>query len=163
MEQPKASRPLNMPAAASLYLWRYAKAKEDLDRACGEGVFVPTLVPVHKKGETKAGRAIAYTSGLPTIVPECELVFIVRRKRGSFRGKEERDVAALSGETFREALAGCIRPFHWQDLNVHLIPTEFARKAGKIIDGLDRTLPRADFEVIRTDGFVDIDLPSVAS
>lgn len=160
MEEPKASRPLSMSATASHYLWRYATAKEDLDKTCGEGVFVPTLVPVHKKGETNVGRAFAYTSGLPTIVPECEWIFIVRRKKGFLRGKEEREVAALGGETFREALSGYIKPFHWQDPSVQLIPTELARKAGKVINDFERTLPRSDFEVVRTDGFVDIDLPS---
>jgi hypothetical protein len=105
MEQPQASRPLSMPAAASLYLWRYGKSKAELERTCGEGVFVPSLVPVQRKGETKAGRFTVYTESLPTILPECEWVCIVRRKTGFFRLKEKHDVSVISSETFRECLA----------------------------------------------------------
>jgi hypothetical protein len=148
-----------MPAAASLYLWRYAKAKEDLERACGEGVFVPSLVPVHKKSDTIAGRATVYTEGLPTIVPECEWVFMVRRNTGSLRSKKKHEVTAISVETFREMLAGYIRPFHWHDPDVQIISPESAEKAGKIVRAIDRTLPRSEFEVIGMDSFVDIDLP----
>jgi hypothetical protein len=39
------SNPLHMAAADSLYLWRDSKAREDLQRACGEEIFVPQLVP----------------------------------------------------------------------------------------------------------------------
>ncbi|HWY53050.1 MAG TPA: hypothetical protein VNZ03_01215 [Terriglobales bacterium] len=157
IEQPNFSRPLTMPAAASLYLWRYGKAKEDLERTCGEGVFVPSLVPVQRKGDMKAGRATVYTEGLPTIIPECEWVFIVRRKKAFFRSKK--DVAAISGQTFREVLTGHIKSFHWQDPNVQIIDTESAEKAGKMISAIDHTLPRSEFEVIGTDSYVDIELP----
>ena len=158
MEQPKASRPLSMPAAASLYLWRYGTAKADLERTCGEAVFVPSLVPVQRKGETKAGRATVYTEGLPTIVPESEWVFIVRRKKGFFQLKREPEVAAIRLENFRETLAGCIKPFHWKGPEVQIISVESAEKAGKIVRGIDRTLPGSEFEVIGPDSFVDIDL-----
>jgi hypothetical protein len=160
IEQPNSSRPLSMPVAASLYLWRYGIAKEDLERACGEEVFVPGLVPVHRKGETKAGVATVYTESLPTIVPQCQWVFIVRRKRTFFRSKQGHDVAAISFETFREMLVGYLKPFHWQDLSVEIIGPELAEEAGKIIRAIDRTLPRSEFEVIGADSFVDINLPS---
>src|SRR5262249_13570711 len=144
---------------ASLYLWRYGKAKEDLQRTCGEGVYVPSLVPVQRKGDTRAARATAYTEGLPTIIPECEWVFIVRRKKGIFRSKKKHDVAALSFETFREALAGYVKPFRWQGPDVQIISPESAEKAGRIISAIDHTLPRSEFEVIGMDSFVDIELP----
>ena len=161
MEQPNFSRPLSMPGAASFYLWRYGNAKDDLQRTCGEGIFVPTLVPVQRKGDTRAGRAIAYTEGLPTIVPECEWVFIVRRKRGFRlrRPRKEHEVAAISAETFRGKLEGYIRPFPWQDPEVQIIYSDSAEKAGRVIAAVDHTLSQSEFDVIGTDSFVDIDLP----
>jgi hypothetical protein len=158
MEQPQASRPLSMPAAASLYLWRYGKSKEELERTCGEGVFVPSLVPVQRKGETKAGRFTAYTEGLPTIIPECEWVCIVRPKKGFFRLKEKHDVSVISSETFREVLGTYLRPFQWENPIVQIISPEFAEKAGKVIHSIERTLSRTEFEVIGMDSFVDIEL-----
>jgi hypothetical protein len=129
IEQPKFSRPLTMPPPDSLYLWRYGKAKEDLERTCGEGVFVPSLVPVQRKGDARVGRATVYTEGLPTIIPECEWVFIVRRRKAFFRSKK--DVAAISAQTFREMLTGHIQSFHWKDPNVQIIDAESAGKLAK--------------------------------
>ena len=141
IEQPNSSRPLSMSTAASVYLWRYAKAREDLERTCGEGIFVPRLAPVQRKGDTEAGRVIAYTEGLPTVIPECEWVFIVRRKKGFFRSKKEDEVVAMSADTFRETLANYIRPFHWKGPDVQIINPELADKAGKITRSIERTLP----------------------
>lgn len=163
MEQPNSARPLSMAAASSTYLWRYVKGKEDLQRSCGEAVFVPSLVPVQRKGDTRALRATIYTQGLPTIVPECEWVFIVRRRKGLFRSKKEQEVAAISVETFRELLAGYMKPFAWQGLQVQIISPEVAENAGKIIGAIERTVSRAEFEIIGMDSFVDIDLPTVHS
>jgi len=163
IQPPYASRPLKMPDQASLYLWRYARAKEDLERTCGEGIFVPSLVPVRRKGNTTADRAISYTEGLPTIVPECEWVFLVRRKRGFFRSKQEHEVTAISAETFREKLAGYIRPFDWKDPSVQIINPESAQKAGRIIRAIELALPRSEFKVIAADSFVDIELPTTPS
>lgn len=159
MEQPKASRPLSMPSAASFYLWRYGTAKADLERSCGKDVFVPSLVPVQRKGESKAARATVYTEGLPTIVPECEWIFIVRRRKGLFRLKGKHDVSTISSETFREMLGSHLKPFHWPDPLVQIIGPESAEKSGKIVHAIDRALPRSEFEVIGTDSFVDIDFP----
>ena len=159
MEQPQASKPLSMPAAASLYLWRYGKSKAGLEKTCGERVFVPSLVPVQRKGETKASRMTAYTESIPTIVPECEWVCIVRRKTSFFRLKQNHDVSVISSETFREVLGTCLKPFQWENPVVQIIGPEFAEKAGKIIHSIERTLPRTEFEVIGTDSFVDIEFP----
>ena len=160
IEQPNSSRPVSMSTAASIYLWRYAMGQEDLERTCGEGIFVPRLAPVQRKGHTEAGRVIAYTEGLPTVIPECEWVFIVRRKKGLIRSKKQNEVVAISAATFRETLANCIRPFHWEGPDLQIISSELAGKAGKITRAIERTLPRSEFEVLGADSFVDIDLPS---
>src|SRR5262245_40081101 len=146
IEQPNVSRPLSMSTAAAVYLWRYAKAKEDLERTCGEGIFVPRLAPVQKKGETDAGRVIAYTEGLPTVIPECEWVCIVRRNKGIFRPKKE-EVVATTADTFRGMLANFITPFQWQGPEVQIIGPELADKAGKVSRAIERTLPRSEFEI----------------
>ena len=159
IEQPNFSRPLTMSNAASIYLWQYAKAKEDLERACGEGIFVPRLAPVQRKGNTEAGRVIAYTEGLPTVIPECEWVFIFRAKKAFFGSKKEDEVVAISADRFREALANHIKPFHWRGPDVQIIGPESADKAAKITRAIERTLPRSEFEVLGADSFVDIDIP----
>jgi len=160
IEQPNSSRPLSMSTAAAIYLWRYAKAQEDLERTCGEGIFVPRLAPVQRKGHTEVGRVIAYTESLPTVIPECEWVFIVKRKHGLFRSKKQDEIVVISADTFRETLANYIRPFHWKGPDVQIISPEFADEAGKITRAIERTLPRSEFEILGADSFVDIDLPS---
>ena len=93
------------------------------------------------------------------IVPECEWVFRVRRKKGLFRAKQEHEVSTVSAESFLETLANQIRPFHWENLRVQVISPEFAEQAGKMMHKVEATLPRSDFEVVGMDSFVDIDLP----
>jgi hypothetical protein len=63
IQDPDFSTPSQMSPASSLYLWRYNKAKEDLERACGEEIFVPRLVPVRRRGSTQAGTAFTYSEG----------------------------------------------------------------------------------------------------
>lgn len=162
IEQPNSSRPLSMPAAAALYLWRYALIKQDLERACGEEVFVPSLVPVRRKGDTRATLAAVYTEGLPTIIPECEWVFIVRRKKTFFRSNEKHEVASISFKTFSEILLSCLAPYPGQDLKIQIISQEVAEKAGKRIHAIGVTIPRSEFEVIGMDSFVDVDLSSAS-
>jgi hypothetical protein len=154
------SNPLRMSAAASLYLWRYKKAKENLEEKCGEEVFVPDLVPVRRKGDSRVGRAFTYTQGLPMIVPESEWVFIVGAKKGFFRAKEKQEVAVISAEIFRELPPGYIQPFQWPDPSVRIIGPGSAEGVGKIIFSIDRTMSRSEFDVIGTDSFVDIELPN---
>jgi hypothetical protein len=122
-----------MSATASLYLWRYKKAKENLEEKCGEEVFVPDLVPVRRKGDSRVGRAFTYTQGL---MPESEWVFIVGAKKGFFRAKEKQEVAVISAETFRELPLGYIQPFQWPDPGVRIIglnpPKEWAKSFSQL-------------------------------
>ena len=160
IQEPDFSNTLRMSAAASSYLWQYNTAKADLEKKCGEEVFVPNLVPVQRKGNSRVGRVFAYTQGLPMIVPESEWVFIVRAKSGFFRAKEKREVAVISAETFRELPAGYIREFQWPSPAVRIIDPAFAERVGSIIFSIDHTLSRSEFDVIGTDSFVDIELPN---
>src|SRR5262249_16806767 len=153
---PDFSNPLHMTAQDSLYLWRYSKAKQDLEKACGEDIFVPNLVPIQRKGSTHIGAAFTYTQGIPMIVPESECVILVTKKRGFSLRKKAQEVNVISAQTFVELLADCIRPYHWPELHVRIIALESAQKAAEITSKIDRTLPRSEFDVIERDAFVDI-------
>ncbi len=155
----KSSKLLRMAPSASLYLWKYRRAKDALQEKCGDGIFVPSLVPVRKKGSTSVGRAFTYTQGLPMIVPESEWIFIVTRKKGFFLPKKEQDVAVISAETFRARLVGCIKAYQWPDPSVEIVGPESAEKAGKFIQSIDHTIARSEFEIIGADGFVDVEMP----
>jgi hypothetical protein len=149
---------LRMPQAASLYLWRYRQTKDALQEKCGDGIFVPTLVPVRKQGDVRVGRAFTYTQGLPTIVPESEWVFIVRREKGFFLGKKEHEVAVISAESFRDLLVDYSKPFQWPGASVNIVGPQFAKKVGKLVRSIDDTIPRSEFEAIGADAFVDVEI-----
>jgi hypothetical protein len=159
IKDPSFSNPLRMPTAASLYLWRYREAKEDLERACGDEIYVPHLVPVHRKGTTKVGRAVTCTQGVPIIIPEAEWVIIVRAKKRFYRPKEKHEVSVISAETFHELLRGHIKAFQWPDPPVQVISSESTEKVGRILQSIDSMLARSEFEVIGADAFIDIELP----
>jgi len=160
MQDPDFSNPLHMTAQDSVYLWRYTKAKPDLERACGEDMFVPRLVPIQRKGSRQVGAAFTYTQGIPMIVPESEWVILVRKNRRFSLKKKAQEITVINARTFAELLAGCIRPYDWPELNVQMITPESAQKAAEITSKIDRTLPRSEFDVIEKDAFVDIQLPA---
>jgi hypothetical protein len=159
LEDPSFSNPLRMPIASSLYLWRYSIAREDLERSCGEEIFVPHLVPVRRKGTTLVGRAVTCTQGVPMIVPEADWVFVVVREKRIFRIKEKHRVGVIGIETFRELLRDCIKTFEWPALQVGIIRPESSEKVGRILQSVEHMLDSSELEVIRTDAFVDIQLP----
>jgi len=160
IRDPDFSNPLHMTEADSLYLWRYSKAKQDLKRASGEEMFVPTLVPIRKKGSTQVGAAFTYTQGIPTIVPESEWVILVRKKKGFSLRKRAQEVNVISARTFVELLTDYIKPYEWPEFRVRMIAPESAQKVGEISRNIDRTLPRSEFDVVERDAFVDIPLPT---
>jgi len=154
------SKPLYMAASESLYLWQYGRAKEDLERACGEDVFVPQLVPMRKKGLAHVGAVFTYTQGIPMLVPESEWVILVRKKKGFSIRKRTDEISVISGRTFVELLADFISPYEWQEPRMRIIAPESAEKAGNLVNKIEHTLPRSEFDVVERDAFVDIQLPT---
>jgi hypothetical protein len=163
LEHSASARPFAMPAPASLYLRRYQKSKTDLERSCGEDIFVPSLLAARRKSDSVVGRAITYTESLPTIVPECEWVFLVRRKKGLLQSKKDADVSVISSATFRQALETCLKPFTWQSAAVEIIEPKSAASAGRIISRIERTIPKTEFEVVALDSFIDVEVAAPAS
>jgi hypothetical protein len=156
LENPAFSNPLRMPIASSLYLWRYGMARDDLQRECGEGIFVPTIVPVHRKGANLMGRGFTST-GVPTIVPSSEWVFVVSPdKKGIFRSPAKQELRAISMETFREVVGDCLQPFDWPELDLGIIRAESLAKATQHLQKIEHALDRSELEVTRTDAFVDV-------
>jgi hypothetical protein len=158
-ENPPFSNPLRMPIASSLYLWKYSIVREDLERTCGEEIFVPHLFPVHRKGTSLVGRAVTCTQGVPMIVPEADWVFVVIRKKRIFRIREKHRIGVINIETFRELLRDNIKTFEWTPLQVGVIRPESCDKVGKILRSVEHILDSSELEVIRRDAFVDIQLP----
>jgi hypothetical protein len=159
IEDPSFSHPLHMPITSSLYLWRYKTAKQTLERACGEEIFVPNLVPVQRKGATLVERAVTCTQGVPMIVPDSEWVFVVRGKKSFFRSKGENEVGIISTETFRELLAGYIEDFQWSEPTVRIIRPKSVGRVGKTLQSIESMVGRSELEIIGMDSFVDIELP----
>jgi hypothetical protein len=159
LENSSFSNPFRMPIASSLYLWRYRIEKGNLERTCGEEIFVPNLIPVHRKGATLVGRGVTCTQGVPMIVPEADWVFVVRGKKRIFHAKENHEVGIIGIETFRESLRDFIKTFEWPELRLGVIRPESVGKVGKILRSIDHMLSKSELEVIGTDAFVDIQLP----
>lgn len=159
-EEPSFSDPFHMPVERSIQLWRFDRAKEKLKQICGEEIFVPRLVPIHRKGSKSVGRAFTCTESVPTVVPESEWVFVVPAKNGLFRPKKKSEVGVISSETFQELLRQQIEPFDFPDTRLQVIRPQSVRKVGRLLASLDRMLNRAEFEILSKDSFVDIELPN---
>jgi hypothetical protein len=92
------------------------------------------------------------------IVPDSEWVILVMKKTGFALKKRKHEIAVISARTFVEVLADYIKPYDWPEPHVRIIGAEFAEEAGKIVRNIERALPRAEFDVIERDAFVDIQI-----
>jgi len=161
LEDPSFSNPLRMPESSSMYLWRYQSVRQGLQRACGEDVFAPNLVPMHLKDNRLVERGFTFTHGVPTIVPDAEWVFVVLQdKSGIFHRQRKQKVGVISIETFRAILRDCVQPYEPPELNLRIIPPNSITEADKRIRSIERMLDRSEFVVVGYDSFVDVELPS---
>jgi hypothetical protein len=157
VEQEGVVDPPRMPFAAAMYMWKYNKARANLQNTCGAEIFAPTLVPVQRKGTKLVDRAVTCSEDVPMIVPEVEWVFIVRTKKAFLRAKKDKDVFLVSWEAFHTLFGTVIEPFAWSEPPVRVIGPRSIKATTRILHSMDRGLPPSDFEAIGLDGFVDID------
>lgn len=142
-----------MARANSEYLWNYLRQKSDLQTACGDQIFVPSLVPVKVKSEGHVGIAFVVGEGVLTLIPQSTWIFIVLEKR-AFQKKKE--VFAIDAATFSQVLRPYLDQFEWNGLNLRVIRSGSVHLVGKLLRDLSDALPRDNFEVLAMDSFVDI-------
>jgi len=69
-------------------------------------------------------------------------------------------IGVISSDTFHELLRGHIKAFQWPDPRVQVIGSEATNEVGRILQSIDHMLGRSKLEVIGSDAFIDIELPS---
>jgi hypothetical protein len=158
-QSPEFTDLFHMSLERSLYQWNFDRARARLQQTCGEEVFVPRLVPVHRNGHKSVGRAFTCTQSVPTVLPDSEWVFIVREKSSFWRREKKSEVGVVSRETFDELLRQYIEPFDLPDVAVQVIRPRSTEKVAKLLASLEQMWDRSHLTVLAKDSFVDIELP----
>jgi hypothetical protein len=131
LEHAGLATPLQMPLSKSLYRWKYARNKKNLEKECGNDIFVPTLSPVRRTGSNQAELAFVCTQGVPCLVPSSDWVFIVRKQKHIWSGKQT-EVGVVSARQFRDLVTNKIEAFD-SDLSLYLLPPKLTADIGRLL------------------------------
>jgi hypothetical protein len=156
VEHAGLATPLQMPLSKSLYRWKYARNKKDLETKCGQDIFVPTLSPVRRTGSNQVELAFVCTQGVSCLVPTSDWVFIVRERKAHFWSGKQSEIGVVSAGKFRDLVAGKLGAFD-SDLSLHLLPPEHIPDVDTVLQHCEFEFPREEFEGIALDAFVDIE------
>jgi hypothetical protein len=63
--------------ARAMAWWGYQYRKPDLQRLTEGNVFVPDIFLLHDEDTAEVSRAVTWANGIPTLLPECEHVFLI--------------------------------------------------------------------------------------
>lgn len=146
--------PLYLERSKSTYLWEYLSVKKTLQSSRAD-VFVPNIVVVQHKNGRVLGTATTCTLGIPTMIPECDWVFVAQKKKWFRRGY---DLKVLSWSTFRSVLGSLLESFVFDGPQVQLIRLESVQKVGELLSASSAELILGELKRVHSDGFVDVDL-----
>ncbi len=150
------SLPPRMRPDKSLFLWQYSTSKSELEGVCGENLFVPRLFPFRGKASSTAEISVVCGEGVWMVVPPCDWVIVMRKKKRAFRAPENETVA-ISRETFDVVTAEWLKPFEWRIPEFKLIPREAVERVAKALWAVERRLSKDEFETLPFDGFIDVE------
>lgn len=159
IEHAGLSTPPQLLIEKSMYKWNYSKEKKNLQRKCGEAIFVPTLSPVRRIGSNAVELAFVCTQGVPCLVPTSDWVFIVRDRKAHFWSGKQSEIGVVSVGQFQGLVADRLEPFN-SDLSLRLLPPKRTHDISSLLQSCEFEFPREEFEVLALDEFVDIELDS---
>jgi hypothetical protein len=156
MGDPQAA--MKMPLATSTYLWHYSLGKRKLQAKLGDGIFVPSLVPLRKRGAGQIGTVIVCTVGIPMVIPQSDWVMISRIKKQFLGLGEEKRVTSIVGRrVFDDAITGYGLPLDDWEPAAKIINQESVSAVADRLKALKNQLPSLDFETVARDSFVDVE------
>jgi len=150
--------PPQMSLEKSTYKWNYSIKKKELQRKCGDQIFVPTLSPIRRRGSNQAQLAFAYTHNVPCLVPDSDWVLVVRNRKAPLSSATHSEVGFLSARQFRELVSGHLENFDSNMGSLRVLSPKATSDLDKQIQNCEFEYPMEEFEVLAPDGFVDIEI-----
>jgi hypothetical protein len=150
--------PPQMLLEKSTYRWNYSIKKKELQRKCGDQIFVPTLSPIRRRGSSEAQLAFAYTQNVPCLVPDSDWVLLVRNKKAHLWSTAHSEVGILSARRFRELVSGHLETFDSNEDSLQVLSPKATSGVNKHIQNCEFEYPKEEFEVLAPDGFVDVEI-----
>jgi hypothetical protein len=142
-----------MPRDRATAWWRYMREKRGLTDRYGTTHYVPGIRLVRRSGSREVFRLLTWTDWIPLILPETEVVAVLRSKGGTFEIR-----GLLPFATVSEALDGLLRPVSVSgDLDVRILDPSQAVLVPDLI-GAATLEPFGGLDAVTADGFVDAEI-----
>jgi hypothetical protein len=143
----------------SLYLWKYLRISEALQRKFGDDVFVPKMVVVKRHPNEPLKTAITWADGIPTVLHLCDIIIFQRIYSKGFLGiGKKEEIGVIKYDTLNKAIRQHLRTYTVKDPSVMEITVLYPNNAEKAREILMK-LPLEGFEGfegVTMDGFVDM-------
>ncbi len=133
--------------------WRYMLEKGSLTDRYGQTHYVPGLRLVRRAGSREVLRLLTWTDWIPLILPDADVVAVLRSKGGTFEIG-----GLLSFATVSETIEGLLRRVVVSDeLEIRILDPSEAVLVPEML-GKATLEPFSGFEAIAADGFVDVEV-----
>ena len=142
-----------MPRDRAVAWWRYMREKASLTERYGKTHYVPGLRLVRRSAARDVLRVLTWTDWIPLIVPDADIVAVIRSQGGTFEIRGYLPFTSVS-----DTIGGLLRPLAVSDeLEVRIldpseavvVPELFAEAALE---------PFTGFAAVAPDGFIDDDV-----
>jgi hypothetical protein len=158
IEHADLETPPQMLLEKSTYRWNYSNKRKELQRKCGEQMFVPTLSPIRRRGSSQVQLAFAYTQNVPCLVPDSDWVLVVRNRKAHLWSAAQSEVGILSARRFRELVSRHLENFDSSEGSLQVLSPKATSDVNRHIQNCEFEYPKEEFEVLPPDGFVDIEI-----
>jgi hypothetical protein len=139
-----------MPRDHAIAWWRYMRQKGGLTDRYGQTHYVPGLRLVRHSGSRDVLRLLSWTDWIPLILPEADLVAVIRSNGGTFEIR-----GLLPFGTIANTLEGLVgRVAASDDLEVRVLDPSEAVLVPELLDGATLE-PFAGLEAVAVDAIVD--------
>lgn len=136
--------------------WNYMREKPTLERTWSKQVYVPGVFLVVPEGTTQVLRLLSWAEGVPLILPECDLVVIVK----SSRSGQMTPAGVIDYTELATRLTPYLQPLDGPAAEARLLPPARAAAGRAVWTELQPRAVRLDkLQRLRSDQFVDVDTP----
>ena len=142
-----------MPRGHAIAWWRYMLQKGSLTDRYGQTHYVPGIRLVRRAGSREVLRLLTWTDWIPLILPDADVVAVLRSKGGTFEIG-----GLLSFATVSETIEGLLRRVVVSDeLEIRILDPSEAVLVPEML-GKATLEPFSGFEATAADGFVDVEV-----
>ena len=153
-------QPPFMDKEKALFLWKYMMISETLEkRLVTEDIFVPKMIVINRLPDIPLETAITWTNGIPTVLPQCDIVILQKiHSKGFFGIGRREEIGWIKYETVVESIRPYLNRFTIKKPSIYEVQVLFSKNSERVREIL-LELPLEgslySLEGVAMDGFID--------